>query len=78
MLNVESSDHIIKNAERPVFETLPMFDGANTESWIEKADWYYIHRKDDYKLDKIFLNLSEDVCSWFAEMLCRKKNQGLG
>ena len=55
-----------------------MFDGANTESWIEKADRYYIHRKDDYKLDKIFLNLSEDVCSWFAEMLCRKKNQGLG
>ncbi|XP_033136396.1 uncharacterized protein LOC117128321 [Brassica rapa] len=73
VLNVESSDHIIKNAEMPVFEDLPMFDGANPESWIVKADRFFRHYEDDAKLDLIFLYLEGAARRWFYWVRRRTK-----
>lgn len=58
VLNVESSDNA-------VFEGLPMFDGANPESWIVKADGFFSHYEDDAKLDLIFLYLEGAARRWF-------------
>ncbi|XP_018446480.2 uncharacterized protein LOC108818111 [Raphanus sativus] len=73
VLNVESSDHIIKNAEMHVFEGLPMFDGANPESWIVKADRFFSHYEDDAKLDLIFLYLEGAARRWFYWVRRRTK-----
>lgn len=36
---------------------LPMFDGANPESWIVQADRFLVHYEDDAKLDLVFVFL---------------------